>query len=450
MASYLHSVQEESVLQELAKAIRHEHCILLIGLGLALSTLEHVEKLPQRHLKELLHRMTRWCIDKKKFENELIINDFRQLLQDDKLEKVERKLQEYFISPEERHQCINDVMRQGQQQVRSIYQLLCQMPFRAYITTSYDDFLETTYQEVKEVLDLAKVYKASIEEAVAFYQEKQPFVLKLHGDATEDSPEVITLSNRFAHSYLPEAIAYPEQLRTLLANEHTLFLGFEKADPDFEGLKNTVNKRENLKRWFLAPEGHITENEADVLYKEEKIITLSYTDRVELVRFLQKLHAQAANRQQVNVYTSYAGVSQDRRMRKRLQTHLTNIKCQGLEIIWIDGEIGAGQNIKSTLEQRLKSADVILLLISADYLAFTGEGNVEIELARAVQRDRRGEARVIPVILRPCSWKSAPFARLAALPANGTPIELSSKRELVYFQIAESIKAAIEEWAEKH
>ena len=47
----------------------------------------------------------------------------------------------------------------------------------------------------------------------------------------------------------------------------------------------------------------------------------------------------------------------------------------------------------------------------------------DIEVKRAMKRHEAGEARVIPVILRPVDWKRAPFGKLAALPKDGEPVK---------------------------
>jgi hypothetical protein len=145
-------------------------------------------------------------------------------------------------------------------------------------------------------------------------------------------------------------------------------VGFEKVALDFKGLKNVVNKKDSLRRWLLVPEGHLTEDEATLFYEEDRITVLYYANPSELVKFLQKLQAEAATPQHVNVYTSYA--SQDSGMCKRLQKHLSNVKSQRLEISWTDGRIQPGREIKSTLEERLMNADIMLLLVSADYLSW--------------------------------------------------------------------------------
>lgn len=439
---------DQGILDELAKAIRRRHCALLIGLGLV----EIDEDLPQRDQKEFLRRMVQWCV-----ENKLITqkedDDFKKTLDKEsleagELEKVERKIkEEYIIDANQRRRCMTEILLQNPADIRYIYHLLASMSFRAYFTSGYDDFLERASEQVDT--SLSKYDKASIEDALGYYQtEEQPFILNLYGDGAKDTTEVTTLGNRFVKSQLPEPIFYPQQLRELLLDVHTLFVGFETTDADFQGLKSAVNKKDELKRWLLIPESHIDEEKAKELWIDDKITTLSYTDLSELKLFLRKLFELAATPQQVEVYISYA--QEDKEIQERLQQHLCVMDYPGVEIAWSDGKIGAGQERKQVIEERLQIAQVMLLLVSVDYLSSIKKSNIKIEMTRAVQRHHRGEARVIPIIVKSCPWKYAPFANLEVLPLNGSPIDLAPNTDQILLEVAEAIKVAIEEWVEKH
>lgn len=455
MAPYLHYVKDQKgFVHELAKTIRHQHCALLIGLGLALP-IEVDNGLTQSHLKELLRRMVQWALEQKLFNKQGTDNDdekengakikeeFDDLLATGNLYKADLKLQEY-IDADKRKQCIHDVILQSYQEVRYIHRILANIPFRAYLTTGFDEFLENEYKLLDKAPPLPKYYPTTLDNALMSYHMEEPFIVKLHGDVTEDCPEVLTLSNRLSKT---ESIIYPRQLRALLANLDTLFVGFEKTDPDLEGLKSTVNKKDKLKRWLLVPDGHFTEQQAEALFHDCKIITLCYTDRPELVQFLRKLEEVAATPQQIEVYISYA--PEDNEIRNQLQDHLEVMDYSGLQITWSDGKIGAGQVQKPVIEERLKKAQVILLLVSVSYLKLI-KTNLKIEMIRAVERERQGKARVIPIIARSCEWKGAPFGRLAVLPSSTIPIDLAPNRDQILLEVARDIRIAIEEWVENH
>ena len=87
----------------------------------------------------------------------------------------------------------------------------------------------------------------------------------------------------------------------------------------------------------------------------------------------------------------------------------------------------------------ISKADIILLLVSADFLA-----SDYIEMRRALERHQRGEARIIPVILRPCDWQKAPFGRLVATPTDGKPITKFSDLDDAFLQVTQAIRKAAE------
>jgi hypothetical protein len=119
-------------------------------------------------------------------------------------------------------------------------------------------------------------------------------------------------------------------------------------------------------------------------------------------------------------------------------------KRDGLISSWHDQQISAGTEWAGQIEDQLSSAHVILLLVSADFLA--SDYCYDVEMRRAMERHDAGEARVIPVILRPVdNWQQAPFGKLHALPHDGKPIILWQPLDLAFVDVAAGIRAAIAE-----
>src|SRR5947209_18596837 len=98
----------------------------------------------------------------------------------------------------------------------------------------------------------------------------------------------------------------------------------------------------------------------------------------------------------INLFFAYAHNDED--FRKELDAHLSLLKREGLINVWHDRKIEAGIDWASEIDVYLNTADIVLLLISADFLA--SEFCFSTEMKRALQRHDAGEARVIPVILR--------------------------------------------------
>lgn len=120
----------------------------------------------------------------------------------------------------------------------------------------------------------------------------------------------------------------------------------------------------------------------------------------------------------IEIFYSYS--HKDEKLRNRLEKHLSLLKHQRLIINWHDRMIDAGNEWQIEIDTHLNSAQIILLLVSPDFLA--SNYCYSNEMKRALERHDKGEACVIPVILRPCDWYDAPFGKLQALPTDGKPV----------------------------
>ena len=139
------------------------------------------------------------------------------------------------------------------------------------------------------------------------------------------------------------------------------------------------------------------------------------------------------------VFFSYSHA--DEPLRDQLEKHLTMLKRQGVIETFHDRRIPAGNEIDSSISAELERADVILLLVSPDFLA--SAYCYDIEMQRALQRHGLGEARVIPVILRHCDWHSAPFGKLLATPRDGKPVRAFPDLDEAFLQVAQAIRQAV-------
>src|SRR5437879_4929725 len=120
----------------------------------------------------------------------------------------------------------------------------------------------------------------------------------------------------------------------------------------------------------------------------------------------------------VTVFYSYAHA--DEELRNQLEKHLSLLRQQGIIAEWHDHQIVPGAEWAHEINIYLTSAAIILLLISPDFLS--SDYCYSIEMRRALDRHETGEARVLPILLRPVYYEGAPFEKLKVLPSNGKPI----------------------------
>lgn len=144
----------------------------------------------------------------------------------------------------------------------------------------------------------------------------------------------------------------------------------------------------------------------------------------------------------IKLFYSYA--HEDEALRERLEVHLKLLKRQGILQDWHDRDIGAGSEWAEQISAHLESANLILLLISPDFIA--SDYCWDIELKRAMERHEASEARVIPIILRETDWTGAPFGKLQALPKDAKPVKSWPDQDAAFVDIARGIRKVAEEW----
>ena len=139
------------------------------------------------------------------------------------------------------------------------------------------------------------------------------------------------------------------------------------------------------------------------------------------------------------LFFSYSHRDED--LRDQLEVHLAMLKREGAIESWHDRKIPAGDEFDRTIDAKLEEADVILLLVSADFLA--SQYCYDVEVQRAMQRHGEDSARVIPVILRPCDWKNAPFGKLLVAPTDGRPVTKWPDRDEAFLDVVQHIRDAL-------
>jgi hypothetical protein len=136
---------------------------------------------------------------------------------------------------------------------------------------------------------------------------------------------------------------------------------------------------------------------------------------------------------------------EDKALLKKLQSHLRPLEREGLIQMWFDRDIHAGDEWEQKIDQHLNTADIILLLISPDFM--DSEYCYGIEMKKAIERHERGEARVIPIILRSVYWQIASLGKLQALPTDAKPVMSSHWHNLdeAFYDVAEGARKVVEQ-----
>ncbi len=142
------------------------------------------------------------------------------------------------------------------------------------------------------------------------------------------------------------------------------------------------------------------------------------------------------NHKTINIFYSYS--HKDEKYHRDLERHLSILKRQNIISDWHDRMICAGNELETEINKNLMNSDIILLLISPNFIA--SDYCYDIEMQIALQRHNNGDASVIPIIVKPSKWDATPFAKLKALPKDGKPITLWRNRDEAWLDIVNQIQ----------
>jgi len=141
------------------------------------------------------------------------------------------------------------------------------------------------------------------------------------------------------------------------------------------------------------------------------------------------------------IFCCYA--REDEALLNKLWAHLRPLQQEGLIELWHDRDISAGAEWDREISEHLNAAQIILLLVSPDFM--NSDYCYGAEMKRTLERHARGEARVIPIILRPIHWKGAPFGQLQVLPTDAKPITdpYWYDLDMAFFNVAKGIRKVV-------
>lgn len=145
----------------------------------------------------------------------------------------------------------------------------------------------------------------------------------------------------------------------------------------------------------------------------------------------------------VLVFYSYS--HKDKRFRDDLSTSLAILRRKGAIEEWYDRKIVAGSQWADEIDDHLDAAQLILFLVSRDFIA--SEYCYGKEMTRAIERHNQRRARIIPIIIRPWDFSGTPFATLQALPTDARAVTVWPNRDKAWLDVLDGISKAVEEIA---
>ena len=152
----------------------------------------------------------------------------------------------------------------------------------------------------------------------------------------------------------------------------------------------------------------------------------------------------------VSLFYSYA--HEDETLRDELRGHLKILERRGLLSSWYDREIKAGEDWHAKIDEQLQMADLVLLLVSKDFI--DSDYIFGNELTVAMQRHQAGFATVVPIIVRaididPDDREALPFLSLQGLPTDMRPVTSWPNRDEAWTNVAKGLRATVKMIHEK-
>jgi hypothetical protein len=150
--------------------------------------------------------------------------------------------------------------------------------------------------------------------------------------------------------------------------------------------------------------------------------------------------ADPASRRCAQIFCSYS--HKDEKYRGELEKHLALLSRHGAVEVWHDRLIRPGQDWAREIDENLDHANLVLMLISADFLA--SQYCYGIEMERALRRARSGATHVVPILVRKCDLEGAPFSDLQWLPTGGKPVKNWGDRDSAWADVAAGVRKVVQ------
>lgn len=228
---------------------------------------------------------------------------------------------------------------------------------------------------------------------------------------------------------------------TIREHAHIDLYALDDKSTDGVLVKEILKKLREINKGWAVDEMVTADGEnfvkLDEILKNErsKQYIFQYQDKqYELSQFKQYLTSRLPMKK---VFISYSKT--DEHYRNELEKHLSVMKRNGTIASWHDRKLLPGEKWDGKIKQELKEADIILFLVSSDFLATDYIYDVELDLALKRDKDSNDNVICVPIILRPCDWEDSPLGQFNS-PEKGIVISTSVDTDEALLKIVKKLK----------
>ena len=340
-----------------------------------------------------------------------------------------------------------DFIQQNSKNIPEVYTQLAKLPFHIVINTNADDYMQRAMlAEGKSPLPLYYNFRRDTTTAVDFdkVNVENPLVYNLFGSLTVTESMVLTEEDQleFIRNVVKDDPKIPEEILGQFDDRKTyLFFGFDLENWQFRLLLDGLQlKEENT---TLSPKAdRLSVSEMTKTFYQERF-NFQFIDK-NVFEFLgelkDKVMPEQSEKEQKTEKVFLLYNEKDEAFKNELENNLSQLIKNKEIVLQYSQNFLAGTEDSEILEA-LKKADIILPILSPDFLA-----DIELMdqmLPVAADIDGKEEAILQPIIARPCDWRENQFLRIKMpLPENGEAITSQhwNTPDDAYFNIVQSLK----------
>ena len=128
-----------------------------------------------------------------------------------------------------------------------------------------------------------------------------------------------------------------------------------------------------------------------------------------------------------------------------LSVHLNILMRKKIIDVFQEARINAGEKWKSYIDQNFFEAEIIILLVSPDFL--TSEFDLKGEkFSQLIERQKEHKTSVIPIIVRNCIWQQTPIAEFQVIPRDGKPLSNAKNLDRAWIEVSTTVMEAAKKW----
>ena len=331
------------------------------------------------------------------------------------------------------------------------------MPFELIINTTPDDLFFKAMQEAGKFKSSFFYYNFRKEDKdvkIPDFSEDEPIVYNLYGHYENPDSLVLTEGDRlkFVASVVKNEPRIPVEITSEFDDrKQYLFLGFDFEQWHLPLLLDSLNIEVSAATFVHQSNMYKLSEFKTEFYQKvfrfqffKQPIT-DFTNRLmQKYTFLEQDDDLPAPLVPISVFVAYSPADTD--FCEALMKNLALMEQKKYISIWHEGKLLAMQDARQIASEKLQQAQVVLLLVSSDFLA-ANDLLYQREMLRMLspRRLRKGEKTIVPIIVRSCDWEDAEFGELPCLPEGGKAIHSSHWPNIdeAYTNVVEGIKRMI-------